>query len=260
MRDIQHRFGMRASACTLLLLALAAAALAAEPWKDKPYQQWDQKDIQKILSDSPWVKQTVVNASWALPNAPLNAPTGNRPAGVGNPGGEQAAGVGGPPGERGGEGAPGSEMPGVREAAFYVRWVSSRTLRRALIRLQVLNGRLEPAQAENFLKQTPNTYQLVLFGQDLTPFAQTEEKALANNVWLELKSAHQKIFPSHVQLERAENGRLLGVLFEFPRTTNGQPTIDTTEKEVDLVCKLASVSLKFHFDPRRMNDTEGPDL
>ena len=38
-------------------LALAAAAFAGDIWKEKPYETWDQKEVQKILFDSPWAQQ-----------------------------------------------------------------------------------------------------------------------------------------------------------------------------------------------------------
>jgi hypothetical protein len=46
----------------LSALALCAALAAttsfaqSEDWQSKPYQQWTMKDVQKVLSDSPWAK------------------------------------------------------------------------------------------------------------------------------------------------------------------------------------------------------------
>src|SRR5579862_4582651 len=54
-----------------ILSALAEALLAAicwaggDPWKDKPYAQWDDKDVQKVMSSSPWARIVPVTASWA---------------------------------------------------------------------------------------------------------------------------------------------------------------------------------------------------
>lgn len=55
---------LRISASMLLLGTLAALAWASDPWKAKPYQQWDQKDVAKILNDSPWAKTESVTADW----------------------------------------------------------------------------------------------------------------------------------------------------------------------------------------------------
>ena len=46
-------------------IALAVAVWASgDPWKDKPYQQWDSKDLQRIFQDSPWSHVVRVDAPW----------------------------------------------------------------------------------------------------------------------------------------------------------------------------------------------------
>ncbi len=238
-----------------LLLLVAPVASAAEPWKSKPYRQWDQKDIQKILTDSPWVKRTVVNVSWG--NGAAGAAeqgTEPRPAAPGYGGAPEA----GPPGERT-SGAGGGEGMGIRETVFIARWVSSRTMRRALIRLQVLNQQLQEQQAEQFLQQPVNALQVMVSGPDMTPFAGLDEATLLRSVWLELKTSHRRLSPTRVQLQRTPEGRLVDVLFDFPRQSDGQPVLAPTEKQAELVCKLPQTSLNFSFDPRRMDDADGSD-
>lgn len=52
-----------------LALAAALSALAAparaqkEEWQGKPYQQWTRKEVDKLLSDSPWSRQFVRSAA-----------------------------------------------------------------------------------------------------------------------------------------------------------------------------------------------------
>jgi hypothetical protein len=36
-------------------------ALAGEGWSDKAYTEWDDKQVQKMLHDSPWSKKVVVS-------------------------------------------------------------------------------------------------------------------------------------------------------------------------------------------------------
>src|SRR5258708_27300627 len=60
---------LNASAKSLLLfsvmIAFAAAVWAGgEPWKGKPYQQWDDKDLQRIFTDSPWTRTTTITRTW----------------------------------------------------------------------------------------------------------------------------------------------------------------------------------------------------
>ena len=54
------------------IIVLAALAFAGtEVWKAKPYQQWDQKDVSKILGDSPWSKIVQVEAPWTIGKSAL---------------------------------------------------------------------------------------------------------------------------------------------------------------------------------------------
>jgi len=50
----------------LLGLLLGATLLWAgdKPWKAKPYQQWNEKEVESILTDSPWVRITPILRSW----------------------------------------------------------------------------------------------------------------------------------------------------------------------------------------------------
>src|SRR5579862_3311611 len=60
---------------TLLFVVLLFAALAwasDPPWKSKPYDQWDEKDIQRVFSDSPWSRLTPVARTWGKYSAKDN--------------------------------------------------------------------------------------------------------------------------------------------------------------------------------------------
>src|SRR5260370_40531564 len=48
----------------LTCLLFVALAYAGDVWKDKPYKQWEEKDVRKILMDSPWVKTARADANW----------------------------------------------------------------------------------------------------------------------------------------------------------------------------------------------------
>ncbi len=42
--------------CFTMACIVGVAARTNDPWKDKDPQDWDEKDVQKILTDSPWSK------------------------------------------------------------------------------------------------------------------------------------------------------------------------------------------------------------
>src|SRR5271169_3374740 len=77
--------------------ALAAAVWASnDPWRDKPYQQWDSKDLQRIFQDSPWAHVVRVDAPWSSGGVDDSAvPTGGGSGGAGRSMGGTSAGGGG---------------------------------------------------------------------------------------------------------------------------------------------------------------------
>src|SRR5260370_36309863 len=95
----------------LMCLSFVVLAYAGDVWKDKPYKQWEEKDVRKILMDSPWVKIAHVDANWRKSGgggdvAARPPQGGSTPAPSGGGGGGM---YGGPGGGAGGNGAgPGS--------------------------------------------------------------------------------------------------------------------------------------------------------
>src|SRR5712692_10260272 len=54
----------------IAVFLLAASVWAGDPWKDKAYKQWDEKDIRKVMTESPWVRAVRVENTWAAPPSP----------------------------------------------------------------------------------------------------------------------------------------------------------------------------------------------
>ena len=55
---------------TLLLFVSALALWAADFWQTKPFTSWDQKEAQKMITDSPWAhKLSVAMPSGGGPGA-----------------------------------------------------------------------------------------------------------------------------------------------------------------------------------------------
>jgi hypothetical protein len=70
---------------SVLLLLCALCMWAADFWTTKPFTEWNEKEVNKILTDSPWTEKVTITA------------------GVGGPGGIAEA-SGGRGGGRGGGG------------------------------------------------------------------------------------------------------------------------------------------------------------
>ncbi len=257
---------------SVLLLCAAIAWAGGDLWKDKPYQQWDEKDISKILGDSPWARIVHVEAPWrahgAHPVAAAGAPASGGPA-------QPSGGMGKMGGSGGGYGTSGGSAPaapqqqgGIDEggaapqAAYVIDWESSRTIREALARRAVLQGSIKEEQAEEILKQPVEEYQIFVYGPDMTPFLNAEEETLKSGAFLMTKKGKQKVAPDKIQILKTEDGKSVAkVMFLFPRKLpSGEEFITPSEKGAEFECKAGKTTLRSSFDFGKMADKQGLDL
>jgi hypothetical protein len=228
-------------------LLIASLACAGDvPWKGKAYDQWDEKDLQRVFTDSPWARVTTITRTWV----PLKAE--DMPN-------ETIAGRGrGLPGtlDRSAETSVGGELN------FYVYWASSRVMRAASARKAILHGGKRDVEVEKYASEPQEEYQIVLQSEDMAPFFRHDEKFYQANAYLELRETKQKISPSHVRYERDEKGLLVTTaIFFFPKKTpSGDPTIGSDEKNVEFNCKIEGSTLRVNFEPQKMVDQSGPAL
>jgi hypothetical protein len=255
---------------SLAVLAIAAFAWASsDPWKDKPFQQWDEKDVQKVLSSSPWSRMVQADAGFDdSASAPTGLPQGSSAgSGAGGGGGRGGMGGGGGSSPSGGSGGGGGGMGGpmgggVTQITFAIRWASSRTVREALLRSAVLAGSLKEDEAEKQLAQPSEDYQVLLSGSQMAAFQSAEEAGVKARTVLITKKGKLKIEPSKVEFQRTTDGKTLrSVLISFPkRSATGEGTISADEKGADFTCTPGKVSIKASFDFSKMYDAQGRDL
>lgn len=234
-------------ACALM----AVAAWAGDPWKDKPPAQWTMEDVQKILSDSPWVKTDFVDAPWIKgdPHYVYTMP----PSCPGRPSFE----------------TPSRRPPGWNVApltssvvGYQVTWNSARTVRAARFRLSVLCDQADPEDEEEALEREPDEYLLSVQSPDMRPFEGMDEEAFTSNTYLLLKKTKTKVAASNVRIGYGPDRRAVFLLvFTFPKTTDsGQPTLGPEEKEIEFVCQAGKVAIKVKFQPSKMITGNGLDL
>ena len=214
-----------------------------KPWKAKPYQQWNEKELQAILTDSPWVRITPIQRSW-LPIAEkdvagepmVNGSVRQLPATA----------------ERASEGT-------WRELNVQVFWQSSRVMRAATARQAVLHG--ENVDVDKYASQPQDEYQIIVRMEDMTPFQQHDEKFFQENAFLLMKKGKDKSTATHVVYERNSKGLVTDAIFFFPKTTaSGAPTVSADESEVQFSCKIGDTTVRVGFRPRDMVDQSGPAL
>jgi hypothetical protein len=236
----------------LMMLLLATNLSAGDPWKDKSYKQWDERDLRRVMTESPWVKTVQVESTWGA------STSGNEPSALGASG--SAASNDPQDILRGAKPMTGA----APQVVFLVRWASSRTIRRGLARGAVLRGTPE-AEAEKFLAQEPAEYGVVVLGPDMTPFTKADEndwKELKEKSFLAPKKLKAKLGPSRIFVERSGDGKkVLAVYFYFPKkTATGEPALPAEERSAEFVCQLGRLTLKASFDLQKMTDSQGIDL
>jgi hypothetical protein len=248
--------------CSCIALAVAAVAWAGgDPWKSKPYQQWDAKDVRKVLDGSPWARSIQVEAPW------LNgdAAAGGTDGGSTSQPGPARGGAGPRSGPGGGGGAADAASGGPQTAAlatFLVRWASSRTIREAVIRNLVLAGQMKDEAAAQELAKPVETYEIVVAGPDMRPFQSVDDKILQNGAFLIDRKTKQKVAPTSVKIQNTEDGKKIqSVAFFFPKKSDsGISTIAADERLVDFLCVVTNVKIEASFDTSKMMDPSGRDL
>ena len=240
----------------IFLCGASIPCAADKPWKAKPHQEWNEKDVRSVLTDSPWVRVTTLRRSW-VPDPQQNLSSDPRLQG-----GARQMPTGGGPGGRAGGGAPAparTDEGTLEELNVYMYWQSSRVMRAAAAHEAVLHG--EKVDIEKYAAEPQNEYQIILRMEDMTPFAQHDEAFFQGNAFLLMKKGKSKISPSHVQYERNPQGAIQDAVFFFPKTgPTGAPAVSGDETDVQFSCKIADSTVRADFKPRDMADQSGPDL
>ncbi|MGB6544999.1 MAG: hypothetical protein WBE97_05185 [Candidatus Acidiferrales bacterium] len=227
----------------VIALAMAGSVLATDVWRAKDYKQWDAKDVDKILNDSPWVKETTVGKFWTTPPAPAANGAAAKPD------------EGGPP-------APGSVGA---TSSYTVRWTSAVTMRHAIARNAELSHQGDTADAEAYANAVSDTYDIALIG-DMTPFGVLDTTDAIQKVqqatYLESKDSADHMMPVKVELGRAADGKTVqAITFHFAKkNAAGAPVFPADAKGVDFVCKYGKFDLKAHFDFTKMTGQNGSDF
>lgn len=235
----------------LLGLLLGATLLWAgdKPWKAKPYQQWNEKELEAILTDSPWVRVTPIQRSWRPGSERDIAPQERSSGGV----------RGQTPATSPATTPQVGASEDMQEMSVQVYWQSSRVMRAATARQAVLHG--EKLDVDQYASQPQDEYQIIVRMQDMTPFRQHDEKFFQDNAFLQMKKGKYKVSPTHVVFEKNSMGSVQDAIFFFPKTTSsGAPTVFADETEVQFSCKIADSTVRVGFRPRDMVDQSGPAL
>jgi hypothetical protein len=214
------------------LFVLAFSVTAADFWA-KPSTEWSDKELQKMMTNSPWAR------SYSLGQPGGGTPDPGAPGPISEGGGRGRGGGGGGAGV-----PPGGAVGGGSAATIVARWQTALPVKQAFARLKYGAEAATSADAKKLLEREETTYSIVLSG----PFGpllragspETMKKALMEASALSAKG--KDVMPTDVQLGAKD------MLFTFPRTTAF--TLD--DKEVDFSTKLGELALKYKFKLKDM--------
>ena len=234
------------TAAAIGFISGSALLLAGEFWQDKQPSDWTGKDIQRLVTKSPWAKE-----------ASLSANSDRNGAGMGRRGG-----MGGMDG-RGGMGGPGMGRPRGEEGSggsrskpqVTVRWDSAAPLREAAAKAHP-----DDAQAKKVAEWAREFYVVTVTGMpmrqgrgrgeeqpesDSDRIAQMQDRLKELSV-LKLKGSGGSIAPTRVEVSNAPGGRVISLL--FPRTE----AISLDDQEVDFETAVGRREIKVKFTLKEM--------
>ena len=245
----------------VFLVFTSLAWASNEPWKEKPYQQWDKADLAIILTNSPWVKKVVVDVNWKPdPSSAVRSSMPESDPTASLRGSDKGGMPDSAPPDRSMD-TPASSASAPTQAVFYIRWYSSRVIREALTRQAVINGQVSEADGEKLLSAPVADYEITIFGPDMTPFQNLTEDQLKSASYLEGKQSKQKVGPASVRLNKNPHSRTINLVFVFPKKTDsGADVASAQEKGLEFVCKLKGLDLRNTFDTHKMVDEKGVDF
>jgi hypothetical protein len=209
-------------ACLAVWLVAAAAVTAADFWETKPFLEWSDKEVEKVMGDSPWA---------ALVSVPL-------PPSAPQPSGDIGGGAGG--GGRGGGGGD-SFGPGPRRVRVTISWRSALPVKQALVRGQSGQRSTVSPEAQKMLDQDEPFYVVALHG---LPPQYTRGKTIESFL---RRSGKPPIPAQQAGTQQTRGGGAI-LLIGFPKTD--AVTLDDGDVELDV--KLEGIRIKKKFKLKEM--------
>jgi hypothetical protein len=219
----------------------------ADFWQSKPWTDWSDKDVQKMMTNSPWARPFAVTTSAPAPPA-LGGGGGARGGGGGGRGG----GGGGddsapaPISEKGGGGGGGGAMGGSAEVV--ARWQSALPMKQAFVRTKYGAKASESDDAKALIAREEPGYLIIVSGSARIfgrVNAEALKKALPDVTVLSSK-AKGVLKPSDVQFGMGRG--TIDLMFTFPKSA----AYSLDDKEVDFSTKVGDLDLKYKFHLKDM--------
>jgi hypothetical protein len=228
----------------LVTFLAATVALSEDFWITKEHMQWTDEEVKKLMTNSPWAKDVVINAPIAVLGVRGQRATGESGGGtdVESPGG-------GGGGRRGGRrrGGGGGDSGGGTEAllTLNISWRSALPLRKALVRSRLGAAAAVPPEAEQLINKDQEQYVIIVSGVPAAMARSLQNPALAEKSTIR---AGKRAPVAAGSMDLQPRTKSVDVIYVFPKT----PPIAADDKEVEVVLKLGPVEAKKKFNLKDM--------
>jgi len=209
----------------MLGILFSSLLWAADFWNQKPYTQWNWHEINRLLGDSPWAAQQAFGET--VTPAEKSSVEQDRPS--------SDAAVRGVREEL--------SVPPIVTRQYFIRFQSATPVRMALAQRAVLEGRITPEQAADYVEMHPAPGYVVAAilvprNQDRAELNLVSTEYLRSRAYLRLKSSKKQIYLEKYR-SPSEMGGWEAYLY-FPRFSSGEDLFQLEEEEVTFVCELNS--------------------
>jgi hypothetical protein len=232
----------------LMFALLAGSDARAQVWKSKPPEKWTEKDVAKILNDSPWAKTVLVPYSPYL--------SGDKPEVV------SRTQIGGVPYDCVNDPRPTACTDTFKpNSIFVLRWNSARIVQLALQRDATQRGNSSPTYTERSARQE-DEIELVLIPQGQTMLPPAEIATLVRTTYLECQPSRERILPLRANSRKVvdSSGRE-SYVFVFPASrTDASPTIPPGTTVIEFFSQVGPRVFAAKFKLRDMQSPSGPDF
>lgn len=165
----------------LSVAALAVATtFASSFWQEKPYTEWTEEEVNRLLTDSPWTQEIVVRVSGPASAVGMGRSTGQ------------------PTGQGGAQTAPGSTPTAT--IRYYVSFLTATPIRMALARNALLQGSVQAEHAQQFVDHDMYEGSVAVMirtepVQALADFERMSVEDVQDSSYLELRGKKRRLTP-----------------------------------------------------------------
>ncbi len=240
----------------LLLWTQQSSALAGQFWENRPYSQWTEIQVLKLLTDSPWARtwtaaRSSPPTSNAIPEKAADAGLTNQHQTCCETLGSGVGDAASDPRTAPQPSAP-ANPPVFGPMPYYrVLWASSQRVRQALYRLNQLNGAPRDAAAEEALNEASEHIIIAISGRSMERFAKASLSTLKPSTWLRSRMRGSRQVGLLAYVSPADRRDQMA-LFVFPRNHEDGPTVEPDDEEIEFRTGEGADQISVVFQLRQM--------